>query len=71
MFIELTPCPFCGGRPYIENNHRSFVKGESTRVALIRCMECNAKSQKFDIREYGRSGACRAAIAAWNRRAVE
>lgn len=66
----LLPCPFCGGRAYIEKHHRSFVKAESTHVSLVRCMECNAKTGKFDHREYGRSAACSAAVEAWNRRTV-
>ncbi len=64
----LLNCPFCGGEPYLENNHRAFVKAVSTRVALVRCRQCDAKSSKFDIKVHGRAGACHAAVNAWNRR---
>ena len=70
----LKPCPFCGGKPYLEQRHRAFVKGESTRVALVRCTECEAKTQKFDLRDYGNTATSREAnlkaIEAWNRRAT-
>lgn len=64
----MKPCPFCGGEPYLERNHRNFVKGESTRVALVRCTQCEAKSGKFDLRIYDPTTASSLAIEAWNRR---
>ena len=70
MFL-LKNCPFCGGKPYLEKHHRAFVKAESTYVSLVRCMQCEAKTGKFDHREYGRSAASSAAVEAWNRRVSE
>ena len=67
----MKPCPFCGGEPYLERNHRNFVKGEPTRVALVRCTQCEAKSGKFDLRIYDPTTAKTLAIEAWNRRADE
>ena len=64
----MKPCPFCGGEPHLERNHRNFVKGEPTRVALVRCTQCEAKSGKFDLRTYAPQTAQTLAIEAWNRR---
>lgn len=64
----MKPCPFCGGEPHLERNHRNFVKGEPTRVALVRCTQCEAKSGKFDLRAYEPKIAKALAIEAWNRR---
>ena len=70
--IELLNCPFCGGRAALEKAHRAFVNGETTRVAFVRCSECNARSGRVKLSDYGRtstSGEAQAkAIAAWNRR---
>ena len=43
---ELKPCPFCGGKPYLETRHRAFINGETTRVAFVRCTECEARTQR-------------------------
>ena len=64
----MKPCPFCGGEPHLERNHRNFVKGEPTRVALVRCTQCEAKSGKFDLRVYDPKKARTLAIEAWNLR---
>ena len=71
----LKSCPFCGGRPYLEDSHRSFVNGKSTKVAFIRCKECNARSQRIDISDYGctsRSFQANQLVAdAWNKRVYD
>lgn len=67
----LLSCPFCGGRAYLENHHRAFVKAESTHVSFVRCTRCGARAERFDHREYGRSAASSAAVEAWNRRVAE
>lgn len=73
MRIELKPCPFCGGEPYLERKHRAFIEGQTTRVALVRCTSCNARSGRFELRDYGCSSSCEQACydaaVAWNRRA--
>lgn len=73
--IELKPCPFCGGAPQLEKKHRAFINAQSTRVALVRCRVCNARSGRFELRDYGctnsSSEANAAAAAAWNRRASD
>lgn len=70
--VELKPCPFCGGKAYIESSHRAFINAKSTKVAFIRCRECNARSGRFELSDYGctshSSEACNKAIEAWNRR---
>ena len=67
----MKPCPFCGDAPYLESNHRAFVMGIPSRVALVRCRLCGARTDKFDIKQYGRTNACAAAIEAWNKRVGE
>lgn len=72
MYTEIKSCPFCGGRAVLERSHRAFIDGETTRVALIRCTVCNARSGRYKLSDYGRTSsskdACEHAIAAWNRR---
>lgn len=69
---ELKPCPFCGGRAYVEKRQRAYVQTESTHVSYVRCMQCGARAERFDHRDYADS--CRRACAftdavdAWNRR---
>lgn len=69
---ELLPCPFCGGKAYLENHHRAFINGETTRVAFVRCTICNARSGREKLTDYGRTSfsaeAEQKAIKAWNRR---
>lgn len=70
---ELKPCPFCGGKPYLETHHRAFIKAKTTRVAFVRCRECEARTQRFELTDFGRTShseeANKKAIEAWNRRA--
>lgn len=65
-------CPFCGGKPYLEQNSRNFVNGESTRVAYVRCTECHARSERFRLTDFGHTShsteAETKAVEAWNRR---
>lgn len=68
----LKPCPFCGGSAYIEKKHRAFVDGQTCLVAFVRCVECNARSGRQKLSDYGRTAksveAVQAAVEAWNRR---
>ena len=70
---ELKPCPFCGGKPYLETHHRAFIKAKTTRVAFVRCRECESRTQRFELTDIGRTSyseeANKKAIEAWNRRA--
>lgn len=72
MDTDLRPCPFCGGDPYIESNHRAFIKGKSTKVAYVRCRKCNARTARFELEKFGCTShsaeAERLAMEAWNRR---
>ena len=69
---KLKPCPFCGGKPYLETHHRAFIKAKTTRVAFVRCRECEARTQRFELTDFGRTSyseeASKKAIEAWNRR---
>ena len=70
---ELKPCPFCGGKPYLETNHRAFIKAQTTKVAYVRCRNCNARTERFALTDFGHTSfseeANKKAIEAWNRRA--
>lgn len=71
---DLLPCPFCGGVAHLETCHRAFINGQTTRVALVRCVQCYARTKRFPLADYGctsHSGeANAAAVEAWNTRAV-
>ena len=72
---KLKPCPFCGGKPYLETNHRAFIKAKTTKVAFVRCRNCEARTQRFELEAFGctsrSSAANEKAIEAWNRRVEE
>lgn len=69
---SMKPCPFCGGKPYLETSSRAFVNGTSTRVTFVRCIRCNARGNRVNIAEFGKStrsiDAEQKAVHAWNRR---
>ena len=69
---DLKPCPYCGGRAYLERSHRAFIGAKTERVALVRCTECNARSGRFPVAAWGHTSSSReaeeAAVNAWNRR---
>ena len=64
-------CPFCGGMPYIEEHSRGYVNGQSTRVCYVRCKECNARSPRVDLKDYGVTShspkAIQDVVDAWNK----
>ena len=69
---ELKPCPFCGGKPYLEQSSRAFVNGEPGRVAFVRCTNCEARTGKVPLMKYGKTSnsieANDEAVELWNRR---
>ena len=71
-YYPLEPCPFCGGKPYLERHHRAFIDGQTTHVAFVRCLVCNARSGRFKLAETGTenhsSVAEQMAVDAWNKR---
>ena len=70
--VKLKPCPFCGGKAYLETNHRAFIKAQTTKVAYVRCLNCNARTQRIELAKYGKTShsieANNEAVQAWNRR---
>ena len=70
--IKLKPCPFCGGKPYLETNHRAFINAKTTKVAYVWCRNCNARTERIPLEKYGKTShsfeAELDAIAAWNKR---
>lgn len=74
-YQSLRECPFCGGAAYLEESHRAFIGGKTSRVAFVRCKKCNARSGRFELADYGHTknsiAANEAAVNAWNRRCAE
>ena len=72
---KLKNCPFCGGRAYLETHHRAFINAKTTKVAFVRCMDCNARSGRVKLGDYGKTSysieANRAVAKAWNERVYE
>lgn len=70
---EMKPCPFCGGKPYLETNHRAFINAKTTKVAFVRCGSCNARTERFKLEDFGHTSKSKEAnlkaVEAWNRRA--
>ena len=68
----IKPCPFCGGSAYLEKHHRAFIDGQTTIVSFIRCVECNARSGREKLSDYGKSSksseAQQKVINKWNAR---
>ena len=67
MKYDLKTCPFCGGTPYIESDSRGFYKGESAKVAFVRCTTCNMRTERFPV-SIGRRAAVDLAVKRWNMR---
>lgn len=65
MFHNLKACPFCGGRPFIESRSRGFLKGQETRVAYVRCSDCEARTSKIPV-SIGQKEAVKRAVNLWN-----
>ena len=72
MYYNLKPCPHCGGEAYLERKHRAFIHAQTTRVAFVRCTECNARSGRYKLEDYSTRNASteaeRLAVESWNRR---
>lgn len=70
--MKIKNCPFCGGKPYLERSHRAFIKAQTTRVAFVRCTECDARTGRVELSKYGNTShsakAEEEAIKLWNNR---
>ena len=68
----LLPYPFCGGKPYLERCSRGFINAQSTKIAYVRCLQCNARSKRVPLSDYGKNShskeAEREVVNAWNSR---
>lgn len=73
MTEKLKPCPFCGGGARLQKHERVFIHGKTTRAAYVRCLQCNARTERVPYEEFGKSSysadAHIKAVNAWNRRA--
>lgn len=69
---NLKPCPFCGGKAFLERSHRAFINAETTKVAFVRCTKCNARSGRVNLSDYGKTSystdANLTVINSWNNR---
>lgn len=69
---NLLPCPFCGGRGQLECNYRSFIHGQTEKVALVRCLDCGARASRVPLKKYNKTShskeAEQEAIDNWNNR---
>ena len=69
---NLKPCPFCGGKAFLERSHRAFINAETTKVAFVRCTKCNARSGRVNLSDYEKTSrsteAETKAIYSWNNR---
>ena len=74
-YPDLLPCPFCGGKPYLERSARAFVKGQTEHVAFVRCTNCCARSGNVRLAKYGKTShseeAVEEAVSRWNTRKWE
>ena len=69
---QLKPCPFCGGKPRLEEKYRSFIAGKSERVAVVICQNCGARASRIRHTDYGKTShsveAVEEAVRIWNNR---
>lgn len=69
---EILPCPFCGGKGYLEKSTRAFIQGNTEKVALVRCLQCGARAERARMKDYYANSHSKEAevdaVAYWNRR---
>ena len=75
MNNKLKPCPFCGGKAFLEKSSRMMVFGSLERCSYVKCINCHARGGRFVLSNYGKSHhsaeASARAVEAWNRRASD
>lgn len=57
---ELKPCPFCGGKAFVEHDH------EGIGASYVRCAKCGVKSIRF-YKSFAHASDDKA-VEFWNRR---
>ena len=69
---EMKLCPFCGGLPILEKSSRTILHGKATRVAFVRCGDCEARTARYSVEDFGHTSysieAVKAAVDHWNQR---
>lgn len=68
--VVLEPCPFCGGKAFLEKADAK-INGKYMKAAFVRCCKCYARTSRFlyyDNDIITLEKAKQDAIAAWNMR---
>ena len=70
--MRLKSCPFCGGEAYLEKSSRVYYRGKTEKAANVRCLNCQARTGKVMISDYGFTSHSKEAedkaVEMWNRR---
>lgn len=70
--MRLKSCPFCGGEAYLEKSSRVYYRGKTEKAAYVRCLNCQARTGKVMISDYGFTSHSKEAedkaVEMWNRR---
>ena len=68
---DLKPCPFCGGRAFLERSAGANINGKKQTAAYVRCSKCYARTGRMLYGNNDPDGRTRAkndAIDAWQKR---
>lgn len=66
---KIKNCPFCGGHGTLAKKSKTVIKGELTYITYCYCADCNARSRRVILAEFGEQNDARLlAINHWNRR---
>lgn len=68
MYINIKPCPFCGGYAKLEPRSKTVIHGKPTYVTYVRCVNCDARGNRVILIDDDRHSSRELAIKYWNRR---